>query len=174
MPAARHASRSPAMAEAEGGELRSDTFTLPTPQMLRAMAAGTVRARFVDVNEIAKRKSFQAKKKWNRHTAMMAAQLLTFSRRQKLDIESVDIAALLGEMRPLLDQAAGKDHAVDIRIAPQRLWARTDLNQLELAVLNLVINARGADALHATADQIRRETGVDVSRLIRRDSLKSS
>ena len=28
--------------------------------------------------------------------------------------------------------------------------------------VHLVINARGADALHATADEIRRETGVDV------------
>jgi signal transduction histidine kinase/CheY-like chemotaxis protein len=74
----------------------------------------------------------------------LTAQLLTFSRRQKLDIESVDVAALLGDMRPLLDQAAGKDHAVEIRIAGERLWARSDLNQLELAVLNLVINARDA------------------------------
>lgn len=74
----------------------------------------------------------------------LTAQLLAFSRRQKLEIEAVDIAALLSEMRPLLDQAAGKDHAVEIRIAPHRLWARSDLNQLELAVLNLVINARDA------------------------------
>ena len=28
--------------------------------------------------------------------------------------------------------------------------------------VNLVINARGADALNATADEIRRSTGVDV------------
>jgi signal transduction histidine kinase len=74
----------------------------------------------------------------------LTAQLLAFSRRQKLAIAPVDLAALLREMEPILDQAAGKDHVVEIAVAPGDLWVRTDYNQLELALLNLVINARDA------------------------------
>ena len=74
----------------------------------------------------------------------LTAQLLAFSRRQKLAIAAVDVGALLVELGPILDQAAGKDHDVEINVGSGALWARTDHNQLELALLNLVINARDA------------------------------
>jgi signal transduction histidine kinase len=74
----------------------------------------------------------------------LTAQLLAFSRRQKLVIEPVDVHLLFDELRPILEQAVGKDHLVEFAIAPEPLCVRTDFNQLELALLNLVINARDA------------------------------
>jgi signal transduction histidine kinase/CheY-like chemotaxis protein len=74
----------------------------------------------------------------------LTAQLLAFSRRQKLEIAPVDVNLLFDELRPILEQAVGKDHAVDFAVAPDVLCVRTDYNQLELAILNLVINARDA------------------------------
>ena len=74
----------------------------------------------------------------------LTAQLLAFSRRQKLEIAPVDVNLLFDELRPILEQAVGKDHVVEFAVAPDALCVRTDFNQLELAILNLVINARDA------------------------------
>ena len=74
----------------------------------------------------------------------LTAQLLAFSRRQKLEIEPVDVNFLFDELRPILEQSVGKDHVVRIDVAREALCVRTDYNQLELAILNLVINARDA------------------------------
>ena len=72
----------------------------------------------------------------------LTAQLLAFSRRQKLSVEPVDLPLLMEEIEPLLVQSVGKDHLLDFALDPGATCVRTDLNQLELAVLNLVINAR--------------------------------
>ena len=50
----------------------------------------------------------------------LTAQLLAFSRRQKLEIAPVDVPELFDELRPMLDQSLGKDHAVEVTIAPRR------------------------------------------------------
>ncbi|MEO7240874.1 MAG: response regulator [Sphingomicrobium sp.] len=81
--------------------------------------------------------------------AKLTAQLLTFSRRQKLLLEPVDLCAMLGEIRPLLEQSLGKDHPLELDLASGPCFTRTDLTQFELAVLNLVINARDASPVGA-------------------------
>ena len=74
----------------------------------------------------------------------LTAQLLAFSRRQKLAIEPVDMTQLLSDLQPMLDQSLGKDHEVEVTVGPGAHVVRSDANQLELALLNLVINARDA------------------------------
>ena len=74
----------------------------------------------------------------------LTAQLLAFSRRQKLEIVPVDVPMLFDEIRPLLDQSVGSGHHVEIRAAADATCVKSDVNQLELALLNLVINARDA------------------------------
>ena len=74
----------------------------------------------------------------------LTAQLLAFSRRQKLDIAPVDVPLLLAELQPMLTQSLGTDHDVELNVEPGAHCVKSDFNQLELALLNLVINARDA------------------------------
>jgi len=76
--------------------------------------------------------------------AKLTAQLLAFSRTQKLDTSPVDINALIGGMQDLLSQTLGANVAVKFVPAPGLPPALADSNQLELAVLNLSLNARDA------------------------------
>jgi signal transduction histidine kinase len=76
--------------------------------------------------------------------AKLTQQLLAFSRKQHLDRQAVDLGIVLERVRDMLaNMTAGM-----IRIATSAardLWpALTDPNQLELAILNLAINARDA------------------------------
>jgi PAS domain S-box-containing protein len=76
--------------------------------------------------------------------AKLTAQLLAFSRSQKLQLRPIDLTELLLGMRDLLGRTLGP--AVHITINPQVDAANVmgDETQLELAVLNLAINARDA------------------------------
>ncbi len=76
--------------------------------------------------------------------AKLTAQLLVFSRTQKLELVPVDVKALISGMYDLLNQSLGASIAIDIDIAADLPPALADVNQLELAILNLSINARDA------------------------------
>jgi len=71
-------------------------------------------------------------------------RLLGFARRQSLRTEAVDIAALVGGMRDLIASSVGPKVELRLRCAPNLQPALIDPNQLELAVLNLTVNARDA------------------------------
>jgi signal transduction histidine kinase/ActR/RegA family two-component response regulator len=76
--------------------------------------------------------------------AALTQRLLAFSRRQELKPESVDVAQLVSGMEELLKRALG--HGIDLSLnfpsgLPPLL---ADSNQLELALLNLALNARDA------------------------------
>jgi signal transduction histidine kinase len=79
-----------------------------------------------------------------RRAAKLTGQLLAFSRRQKMEIGPVDLSRLLAGLKPLLDQSAGAALTVTIAAPAELPWVRSDANQLELALLNLVLNARDA------------------------------
>lgn len=76
--------------------------------------------------------------------AKLTAQLLAFSRTQKLATAAVDLNALIGGMYELLNQTLGAEVKVDINLMHGLPHALADANQLELAILNLSINARDA------------------------------
>jgi PAS domain S-box-containing protein len=79
-----------------------------------------------------------------RRGTALTQRMLAFARRQELHVEAVDIATLVHGMAELLDQALGPTVGIDMRF-PLRLPAvQTDPHQLELALLNLVVNARDA------------------------------
>ena len=79
-----------------------------------------------------------------RRAGKLTAQLLAFSRRQKLLIEPIDVAGMFDEMQDLLRQSVGTGHTLQILQDDRSLCALSDFNQLELAVLNLALNARDA------------------------------
>ncbi len=76
--------------------------------------------------------------------AKLTGQLLAFSRRQKIEIAPVDLPALFAAIRPLLAQSAGPAIDLEIDVAENARCVATDANQLELALLNLLLNARDA------------------------------
>ncbi|CAM3383708.1 histidine kinase [Bordetella sputigena] len=76
--------------------------------------------------------------------AKLTAQLLAFSRSQNLDLRPTNINALLAAMRELLGLSLGPTVRVLTEFAPDLPMATADGNQLELAVLNLCLNARDA------------------------------
>ncbi|WP_210530168.1 response regulator [Rubellimicrobium arenae] len=76
--------------------------------------------------------------------ATLTQRLLAFSRRQTLAPQSVDLGALLDGIVELVRRSLGPTIRVDVEVAPDLPAARVDPNQLELALLNLAINARDA------------------------------
>ena len=76
--------------------------------------------------------------------AKLTHQLLAFSRTQRLDLKPVDLNALIGGMSDLLERTIGAEARIEMALDPGQPWALADANQLELAILNLAINARDA------------------------------
>jgi len=89
----------------------------------------------------------------------LTAQLLAFSRTQKLAARPVAVNDLIIGMSDMLAQALGPSIQVATVLDPEAGMARTDDNQLEVAILNLAINARDAmqDAGTLTISTRRRE-----------------
>ena len=76
--------------------------------------------------------------------ATLVQRLLAFARRQDLQPRPVAIPALLEGMSDMLARSLGPTINVQIAFTPDLPAARVDPNQLELALLNLAINARDA------------------------------
>lgn len=76
--------------------------------------------------------------------AGLTHRLLAFSRRQSLDPKPVNINQLVSSMGELLQRSINESITLDMRLAEQLWTAEVDPNQLESALLNLVLNARDA------------------------------
>jgi signal transduction histidine kinase len=80
--------------------------------------------------------------------AKLTAQLLAFSRSQKMEMKALNIMALLDGMRELLVRTLGPSIQVMLELSPDAQAVLGDETQLEMAILNLAINAR--DAMEGT------------------------
>ena len=76
--------------------------------------------------------------------ATLIQRLLAFARKQRLDPRSVDLNCLVVGIEDLLRRTLGDRIRVAISAGADLAPARVDANQLELAILNLTINARDA------------------------------
>ena len=76
--------------------------------------------------------------------AKLTGQLLAFSRNQSLDLKPVDIESVIDGMKDLIAVSVGTGINVTIDISPALPRAIADANQIEMAILNLAINARDA------------------------------
>lgn len=74
----------------------------------------------------------------------LTKQLLAFSRGKRMELTPIDLHQLAPGMEELLRRSVGADVTIDFDLAPDARWVKSDANQLELAILNLVINARDA------------------------------
>jgi two-component system NtrC family sensor kinase len=77
--------------------------------------------------------------------ANLTRQLLTFARRQRLSSISTDLGERLGAFRDLLVSSVGGSVNLQINVAPGTTWpVDTDVGELELALVNIAVNARDA------------------------------
>ena len=76
--------------------------------------------------------------------AALTQRLLAFSRQQALDLRPVDVNHLVASLEDLLHRTTGENIAIETRLSAGLLPACMDVNQLESALINLVINARDA------------------------------
>ena len=86
----------------------------------------------------------------------LVQRLLAFARRQPLQATAVDVGELICGMADLVSSTIGPQIRVLVEIQPGLPPAKADPNQLEMALLNLAVNARDAMAevgvLRLTAD----------------------
>jgi len=76
--------------------------------------------------------------------AKLTAQLLAFSRRQRLSPAPLDPNLIVTGMGDLLARSIGSHVRVETRLEPNLWYALADPTQLEVMILNLAINARDA------------------------------
>ncbi len=74
----------------------------------------------------------------------LTKQLLAFSRGKQMELSAVDLHQLVPGMNDLLRRSIEAGTTLEFNLHPDARWVRSDANQLELAILNLVINARDA------------------------------
>lgn len=76
--------------------------------------------------------------------AALTQRLLAFARRQELAPRSVDLRALIEGVMDLLRQTVGGTVQIETQLPERVPSVLVDPNQLELAILNLAVNARDA------------------------------
>jgi PAS domain S-box-containing protein len=102
-------------------------------------------------------------------------RLLAFARRQHLQTEALDIRSLLEGIRDLLTRTLGPQIQLSIEINGPMRPASVDANQLELALLNLAVNARdampegGTLRVEASEENIVGSRGLRPGRYVRID-----
>jgi signal transduction histidine kinase/CheY-like chemotaxis protein len=97
-----------------------------------------------------------------RRGASLTQRLLAFARQQDLRIEPTHLSSLIRGMTDLLERSVGASVELKLELPEQLPLTLADANQIELALLNLVVNARDAmpdggtitirvDVVHASA-----------------------
>lgn len=98
--------------------------------------------------------------------ASLTKRMLAFARRQEMKLEAVDVPELVRGMTDLLQGSLGSVVSIETRFGLGMRPVFVDPNQLEMAVLNLAVNARDAmpDGGHIVISA--REVAVDDTGLI--------
>ncbi|WP_211258495.1 hybrid sensor histidine kinase/response regulator [Luteibacter rhizovicinus] len=79
-----------------------------------------------------------------RRGVSLTQRMLAFARRQQLHLEPVNVVTLVSGMSDLLRTSLGPSIAIEVRFPLALPDVMGDINQLELCVLNLCVNARDA------------------------------
>jgi PAS domain S-box-containing protein len=82
--------------------------------------------------------------------AKLTRQLLAFARKTRLEPRAVELGALLGSFREMLESAVNQHLHLEYSIEPDLPRIVVDADQLEMALLNVVLNARDASPAGAT------------------------
>jgi PAS domain S-box-containing protein len=99
-----------------------------------------------------------------RRAARLTGQLLSFSRRARLEPESLAPAAVVDGIRDMLEKSVGERVTLVMPPPDSAIWpVMADRNQLEMALLNLVLNARDAITGHGSITISFRNTSLALS-----------
>lgn len=79
-----------------------------------------------------------------RRAETLTSQLLAFARKQRLDGRPINLNALVSGLMEMVDRTLGSDVSIRTDFADDLDMARVDSVQAEVALLNILINARDA------------------------------
>jgi PAS domain S-box-containing protein len=110
----------------------------------------------------------------------LTQRMLAFARRQELQVDRVDLPQLLSNMNDLVQRSIGPEWPISTNFPLKLPAVQADANQLEMALLNLIVNARDATPsggpiqISATCETIKSGAALDLStgsyiRLVVRD-----
>jgi PAS domain S-box-containing protein len=105
----------------------------------------------------------------------LVGRLLSFARRRDLEPRAIEPATLIGGVRELIEQSLGPGIRVVVDVPAELPAVLVDPNQMELALLNLAVNARdampqGGDLTIAARDEDcagKRVKGLKAGRYVR-------
>jgi PAS domain S-box-containing protein len=104
-----------------------------------------------------------------RRGVSLTQRMLAFARRQQLHLEPVNVVTLVSGMSDLLRTSLGPSIAIEVRFPLSLPEVLGDINQLELCILNLCVNARdamsesGVITIRAVADEVIHSQTLPVS-----------
>jgi PAS domain S-box-containing protein len=105
----------------------------------------------------------QAALEAGRRGERLTRQLLAFSRRQPMRLETVALRTLILGFEPMLRGVVGEDTPLAVEVADDLGWVRIDPVQFEAALLNLVVNANDAigpeGSVRVVAERVRLREG---------------
>lgn len=97
--------------------------------------------------------------------ASLTQRLLSFSRQRDLRLQAVDVNQVIAGMSDLLTRTLGGVIQIERHLADELWAAMVDPDQLELAILNLCINARDAMAENGVLTLSTRNEAVEEGRI---------
>ncbi|MGN6082786.1 ATP-binding protein [Trinickia sp.] len=99
--------------------------------------------------------------------ASLTQRLLAFARQQDLRIEPTNLSQLIGGMTDLLERSVGAGIELNVALPAHVPLTLADANQIELALLNLVVNSRDAmpdgGTISIRVDAIRCAESIDLA-----------
>jgi PAS domain S-box-containing protein len=95
----------------------------------------------------------------------LTRQLLTFSRKQPLQLRRIDLNETVGHLTKMLRRIIGEDVTLELRFCPQPLPVVADAGMMEQLLMNLAVNARDAMPQGGRLTIVTESVQVDPSRL---------
>jgi DNA-binding response OmpR family regulator/signal transduction histidine kinase len=89
-------------------------------------------------------RSLDSAMRGTQRAASLTQRLLAFSRQQPLEPKPADLSRLVSSMSDLLRRTLGEQIAIETVLAGGLWRVNIDANQLEIAIINLAVNARDA------------------------------